>query len=112
MKKLLWLLPVMVIFVQCKTNGHVIAVEDSGLPNETNEYFLHIKNEEDGRLTFFVTARGSDKKLIEKNIMPGYVKWSGIYEIEYFHAPEIVTEDYDITKDIKKISIRSINPQK
>lgn len=112
MKKLLWLLPVMVLFFQCKTNGHVIAVEDSGLPNETNEYFLHIKNEEDGRLTFFVTAKGSDEKLVEKNIMPGYVKWSGKYEIEYFHAPEIVPEDYDMTVDIKKISIKSINPQK
>jgi hypothetical protein len=112
MKKLLWLLPVMVFFVQCKTNGHIPTSSEKGIPNETNEYFLHIKNEEDGRLTFYVTAKGSDEKLVEKNIMPGYVKWSGIYEIEYFHAPEIVPEDYDMTKDIKKISIKSINPQK
>jgi hypothetical protein len=112
MRGSIWFLLMVLTLVQCKTNGHVVAMEDSGLPNATKEYFLHIKNEEDGRLSFYVTLKGSTEKLVQRNILPGYVKWSGMYEIEYFDAPGIVPVEYDMTVDTQRIFIKSRSLEK
>ncbi|MEY2904186.1 MAG: hypothetical protein RJA52_202, partial [Bacteroidota bacterium] len=102
-KESIWFFIIVLLSSSCKTNGHIPNSIDQGIPNESKEYFLYIFNEEDGRLTFYVKGKDFKEKILEKSITPGYVKWSGKFEIEYFDA----SSNSSVEKDIKKIKIKS-----
>ncbi len=88
-------------------------VQYDTLKNETGAYILYIQrinNTSLERINFFVIDVKTNRKLVEKNIRPGYVKWIELDVIEYLDVPGMVAEDEDLSAYTKKLNINEIKP--
>lgn len=120
------LLSVLLLFTHCKTTqsneqllekAKEIAVTKFGTSvkvsqNSTNDYILFIQDEEEqitpSSIKFIVIHITDTRIIMEQSFIPGYVKWSDVYLLEWLSNPGTLRENEDLSDHIKTIDVRTL----
>lgn len=80
--------------------------------NSTNDYILFIQDEEEqttpSSIKFVVVHIDDTKIVLEESIIPGYVKWTDAYLLEWLSSPGTLRENEDLSDHIKTIDVRTL----
>lgn len=78
--------------------------------NKTDEYILFVQKINPSSLQpvrFIVMEVKTQQVVLQKDFKPGYVKWSGEYQVEWLDQPGIIQSDEPLSKYVQFATVRT-----
>lgn len=78
--------------------------------NQSQEYILFVQKADPSSLQpirFMVMEVKTQQVVLQKDFKPGYVKWSGEYQVEWLDQPGIIQSDEPLSKYVQFATVRT-----
>ncbi len=78
--------------------------------NSSGDYILYMQANSQTQvqaLRFIVIEVKSEKVVVEKSYLPGYVKWASEYSIEWLDRPGMIKPEEQLSDYVKRLDVRS-----